>query len=69
MLTRDWPTDKNQLDHMLRACRYFFTWDSVSQTNVDAVACGATPIMMHERQLARPESGRGVLPKIRLEDL
>jgi hypothetical protein len=69
LLTRDWPTDKNQLGHMLRACRYFFTWDSVSQTNVDAVACGAMPILLNNVQIDRElltRSELGQLPSLTL---
>lgn len=62
MLTRTWPEDKNQLGILLRQCRYMFSWDSVSQTNNDAVACGAVPVLIHDRQttleaLARGEPG------------
>ena len=71
LLTRDWPPDKNQLGHLLRACRYFFTWDAVSQTNVDAVACGAMPVLLNDAQIDHDlltRSELGALPFLRLVD-
>jgi len=52
LITRSWPEDKDQLGIILRQCRYFFTWDTVSQINVDAIACGAVPVLLHELQVA-----------------
>lgn len=68
-LTRTWPDDKNQLGILLRHCRYFFSWDSLSQTNLDAVSCGAIPVMLHEKQATRDElaqSELGSYPDVRL---
>jgi hypothetical protein len=31
---------------LLRHTRYFFTWDVVTQTNIDALLCGAIPVVM-----------------------
>ena len=72
VLTRTWPEDKNQLGILLRQCRYFFTWDAVSQTNFDAIACGAVPVFLHDRQTTREALSRGepgAYPNIRLADL
>ena len=71
-LSRTWPEDKAQLGALLRQCRYFFTWDSVSQTNVDEIACGAIPVLLQDKQAAPEELGRGELgpyPNIKLADL
>lgn len=68
-LSRTWPEDKAQLGELLRQCRYFFTWDSVSQTNVDAVACGAIPIVLQDKQASREELGRGELGRFPLLQL
>lgn len=46
MIERKWPADKESLAVMLRNTRYLFTWDLVSQTNYDAVRCGAIPIIV-----------------------
>lgn len=46
MLERVWPSDKEGLAVMLKNTRYFYTWDLVSQTNFDAVRCGAIPVVM-----------------------
>jgi hypothetical protein len=72
VLSRKWPEDKNQLGILLRQCRYFFTWDAVTQTNLDAVACGAVPIVLHDLQMARDELDCGemaALPDVRLTNL
>jgi hypothetical protein len=45
-IDRKWPADKESLAMMLRNTRYFFTWDLSSQTNVDALLCGAVPVTM-----------------------
>jgi tetratricopeptide (TPR) repeat protein len=45
-IERNWPSDKEGLAIMLRNTRYFYTWDVVSQTNIDAVLCGAIPVVM-----------------------
>lgn len=46
MIERIWPGDKEGLAIMLRNTRYFYTWDLVTQTNLDAVRCGAIPVVM-----------------------
>jgi hypothetical protein len=71
LVKRDWPEDKNQLGHLLRACRYFYSWDTISQTNVDAVVCGAMPVVLNRgagdmHSLARSELGS--LPELNLTD-
>ncbi len=71
MISRTWPEDKNQLGILFRQCRYFFTWDCATQTNMDAVACGAVPVLLHDLQLTRDELARGELgrhPDIVLAD-
>ena len=71
-LSRTWPEDKAQLGTLLRQCRYFFTWDSISQTNIDAIACGAVPVLLHDKQTTLEELGRGefgAFPDLRLIDL
>ena len=71
-LSRSWPESKEHLGLLLRECRYFFTWDTVSQTNVDAIACGAIPVLLQDQQASRAEINSGELgdyPDIRLTDL
>lgn len=53
LIERDWPKDKQQLATLLRNCKYFFSWDCVSATNVDALLCGAVPVLMHDLQIPR----------------
>jgi hypothetical protein len=44
LIERNWPADKESLSIMLRNTRYFYTWDLNSQTNLDALNCGAIPV-------------------------
>ena len=53
LIEREWPRDKQQLAALLRNCRFFFSWDTVSATNTDAVLCGAVPVLMHDKQIPR----------------
>lgn len=46
MVERQWPADKESLAVLLRNTRYFFTWDVVTETNTDAIKCGAIPVIM-----------------------
>lgn len=46
MLERQWPPDKESLAILLRNTRYLFTWDVVTETNTDAIKCGAIPVVM-----------------------
>jgi len=57
LVERNWPQDKRQLGALLRNCRYFFTWDNVTATSLDAMLCGAVPVAMHDLQIA-PAIGR-----------
>ena len=67
LIERDWPRDKRQLAALLRNCKYFFSWDTVSATNTDAVMCGAVPVLMHDRQISRDklrQAENGAFPVI-----
>lgn len=50
-ITRQWPKSKPELALLLKQTRYFYTWDAISQTNVDAIFCGAIPIFLSARPL------------------
>jgi len=68
LIERDWPRDKRQLAELLRNCKYFFSWDSITATVTDAVLCGAVPILLQEKQIDWVEinqSELGSLPKIK----
>jgi hypothetical protein len=45
-VTRAWPFHKTQLANLLRACRFFYTFDSWSNTNIEALLCGAVPVFL-----------------------
>jgi len=61
LIERDWPRDKRQLAELLRNCKYFYTWDSISATNVDALLCGAVPVFMQDKQINFNELNSGEL--------
>lgn len=46
MLERRWPADRESLAVLLRNTRYLLTWDLVTQTNLDALRCGAIPVVL-----------------------
>lgn len=43
---REWPQNQEQLAILLRQTRFFFTWDAWTSTNVEAVLCGAVPVVL-----------------------
>lgn len=53
LLERDWPRDKKQLALLLKQTKFLFTYDCVSATLLDAVMCGAVPVLLHDNQLPR----------------
>jgi protein O-GlcNAc transferase len=46
-VNRQWPSNKRELAILFKNTRYFYTWDTVSQTNIDALFCGAIPVFMN----------------------
>lgn len=46
MLERRWPSERESLAVLLRNTRYLLTWDLVTQTNIDALRCGAIPVVL-----------------------
>lgn len=45
-ITREWPPSKPELYALLRKTRLFFTWDSLSALNFEAVFWGALPVFL-----------------------
>ena len=45
-ITKTWPDTKDQLLTLLKATKYFYTWDCHTTTALDALLCGATPIAL-----------------------
>lgn len=71
LIERDWPRDKRQLAALLRNCKYFFSWDARTATVMDAVLCGAVPVLMQNIQASAEEvanSEFGPLPPIAYEE-
>ncbi len=44
-ITRDWPQDKLSYLDLLGKCRYFYSFDTLSSTNTDAMLAGAVPFV------------------------
>lgn len=49
-LNKDWPKTKEQLATLLRSTRYLFCWDNYSSIAVDALHCGAIPVLIQKNQ-------------------
>lgn len=45
-INKQWPESKEQLATILKSTRYFYSWTDMSSTNVDALLCGAIPILI-----------------------
>jgi hypothetical protein len=54
-VTRLWPSNKVDLANLLRKTRFFYTWDAISATNVDAMLCGAFPVFMQYEPITKDE--------------
>ncbi|MEY3664060.1 MAG: hypothetical protein RLZZ153_242 [Pseudomonadota bacterium] len=50
-LSKAWPRTKAELAALLRSTRYLYTWDCHSAVNMDAMFCGARPVLMQSKQL------------------
>lgn len=48
-ITRLWPQSREELATLFKNTRFFYTWDAISQTNLDALFCGAAPIFLTAR--------------------
>jgi len=55
LITRVWPPDQNQLAQLLRHTRFFYTWDSVTSLNVEAILCGAMPVFLRYEPIRRED--------------
>lgn len=70
LVERDYPRDKEQLALLLRQCRFFYSWDCVSATNIDALMCGAVPVLLHDKQISRAQINQmeiGKFPHVRFD--
>jgi hypothetical protein len=50
-LSKSWPKSKPELAAILRSTRHLYTWDSCSAVIVDALFCGARPVLMQGEQV------------------
>ena len=48
-ITRLWPQSRQELAILFKQTRFFYTWDAISQTNIDALFCGAAPVFLTAR--------------------
>lgn len=66
-LARNWPSEKNQLATLLRSTKYFYTWDSLTQTTTDAILCGAVPVYLRYHPISSDKLDMmelGIIPRI-----
>jgi hypothetical protein len=54
-----WPRTKKELALLLRNCRFLYSWDLLSQTNIDALFCGSIPVIMSTLPLKTLEELNG----------
>ena len=67
LIERSWPKGQDQLAILLRGVRNFYTWDSWTATNVEAVLCGAIPVFMRYEPWTEIEldgSELGIIPRM-----
>lgn len=50
-INRGWPSSQTELATLLRSTRYFFSWDSVSAINIEALLSGAIPVLLQWCQI------------------
>lgn len=48
-VTRLWPQSREELAILFKQTRFFYTWDAISQTNIDALFCGVAPVFLTAR--------------------
>jgi len=63
-ITRQFPTAKQQLSLILKKTRFFFSWDIVSDTSIDALLCGAIPVFLTDRPIAASDLDQWELGRI-----
>lgn len=51
-INRQWPSTKAELALLFKNTRYFYSWDVCSQTNSEAILCGAIPVFLNPAPLA-----------------
>jgi hypothetical protein len=45
-ITRQWPEDRRELAEILKHTKLLFSWDSTTSLLVDAMMCGAVPVLL-----------------------
>lgn len=70
-ITRLWPSKKSALAILLKNSQFLFTYDSWTNTNVEAVLCGAIPVYLHNGPFTDEEidgSELGKIPRIKFNE-
>ncbi len=72
LVTKDYPATKEALAELLKDTQFAFTWDSWSNIVVEAIFCGAIPVILNfapfsEREL--DESELGPIPRLAIDRL
>lgn len=66
-MTRTWPYGQDQLAYLLKRTNIFYTWDSWTATNIEAILCGAVPYFLRYEPWTEEEvdgSELGPIPRI-----
>jgi len=65
LVTRSWPSEKDILLEFLKNCRYFHTSDCMSSILMEALLCGATPVIHYwDPAFNKDEVLSGELPEV-----
>lgn len=66
-IERKWPSTQEQLAFILRHVACFYTWDSWSATNVNAIMCGAVPFFLNYKPFTQEDvdgTELGIIPRL-----
>jgi hypothetical protein len=61
-ITRSWPIDKSTYHNLLKKCKYFYSFDTLSATNADAMLAGAIPFVFELGPLKLKEISNAEIP-------
>lgn len=67
-LSREWPKTKEQLATLLKNTRYLYCWDNYSSVVLDALHCGAIPVLMQKEQFIKDTEQKNFPPCAWLEE-
>ena len=68
-ITRNYPQSKHELAIILNQSKIFFTYDTVSAINLDAILCGAMPFFLQKPLFEDSEYGKYWIESLDLEEI